>query len=257
MELDQRKLEEEYNKLLACRSEAKRLVENINALLPESDRFSTDRREDPLGDLIKDARNKAIRAVLRPQFESSNVKIDVDEISKTLDKQAPCYFAVVRVMTIFSSKYDTAKDELKAQFSQEANHLLPYRGINSPEDMVKGKSLMLRHSVTESKYGGSPDGIWDFRMRVTSLEKLIRIQLQNADPRVVHGGVIANLYDNYQKNPWDKFTIIDPVFVSSKLYKNGKFELEFTSGEMARKMAAVLFASQRYGGDTNSRSGAW
>jgi hypothetical protein len=135
MELDQRKLEDEYGKLLACRSEAKRLVENINALLPESDRFSADRREEPLGDLIKDARNKAIRAVLRPLFESSNVNIDVNEISKTLDKQAPRYFAVDRVMTIFRSKYDTAKDELKAQFLKEADLLLPYRGINSPEDM--------------------------------------------------------------------------------------------------------------------------
>jgi hypothetical protein len=55
MELDQRKLEEEYSKLLACRSEAKRLVDNINALLPEPDRFSEERREEPLGDLIKDA----------------------------------------------------------------------------------------------------------------------------------------------------------------------------------------------------------
>ena len=58
MELDQRNLEEEYSKLLACRSEAKRLVENMNALLPESDRFSADRREEPLGDLVKDARSQ-------------------------------------------------------------------------------------------------------------------------------------------------------------------------------------------------------
>jgi len=181
MELNHKNLEEEYSKFLACRSEAKRLVENINALLPESDRFSEDRREEPLGDLVKDVRNKAIRAVLKPQFESSNVKIDVDEISKALDKNAPHYFAVDRVMTIFNSKYDTAKDELKAQYSKEADLLLPFREINSPEDMVRGKSLMLRHSVTESKYGGSPDGVWDFRTRVTSLEKLIRIQLQNAD----------------------------------------------------------------------------
>ena len=246
MELNHKNLEEEYIKLLACRSEAKRLVENINALLPESDRFNADRREDPLGDLIKDARNKAIRAVLRPQFESINVKIDVDEISKALDKNAPHYFAVDKVMAIFRSKYDTAKDELKAHFLKEADLLLPYRGINSSEDMVKGKSLVLRHSVSESKYGGSPDGVWDFRMRVTSLEKLIRIQLQNADPRVVHGGLISNLY-NRQDNPWDKFAITDPVLVSSKLYKNGKFELEFTSGEMARRMAAVLFTSQRRG----------
>jgi hypothetical protein len=184
--------------------------------------------------------------VLRPQFESSNVNIDVDEISKALDKNAPRYFTVDKVMAIFRSKYDTAKDELKAQLLKEADLLLPYRGINSPEDMVKGRSLILRHSVTESKYGGSPDGVWDFRMRVTSLEKHIRIQLQNVDPRVVHGGLIANLY-NRQDKPWDKFVIIDPVLVSSKLYKNGKFELEFTSGEMARRMAAVLFASHRRG----------
>jgi hypothetical protein len=100
MELNNKNLEEEYSKLLACRSEAQRLVENINALLPESDRFSADRREEPLGDLIKDARNKAIRAVLRPQFESSNVKIDVDEISKALDKNAPHYFTVDKVMQL-------------------------------------------------------------------------------------------------------------------------------------------------------------
>jgi hypothetical protein len=49
------------------------------------------------------------------------------------------------------------------------------------------------------------------------------------------------------KNPWDKCPISDPVLVSSKLYKNGKFELEFTSGEMARRMAAILFTSQRRG----------
>jgi hypothetical protein len=156
MELDHKNLEEEYSKLLTCRLEAKRLVENINALLQESDRFSADRIEEPLGNLVKDARNKAIRAVLKPQFESSNVKIDVDEISKALDKNAPRYFTVDKVMAIFRSRYDTAKDELKAQFSKETDLLLPYRGINSPEDMVKGKSLILRHSITESKYGGSP-----------------------------------------------------------------------------------------------------
>ncbi|CAG1771232.1 hypothetical protein BAC3_01645 [uncultured bacterium] len=68
------------------------MVENINALLPESERFSADRREEPLGDLIKDARNKAIRALLRPLFESSNVNIDVNEISKALDNQAPLFY---------------------------------------------------------------------------------------------------------------------------------------------------------------------
>ncbi len=243
MELDQRKLEEEYNKLLACRSEAMRLVENINALLSESGQFSALTTDEPLGDLVKSARNKAIWAVLRPQFESSNVEINVDEISKVLDTQAPYYFTVDRVMAIFSSKYDTAQEELKAQFSREADLLSPYRRIKSPDDLVKGKSLVLRHPVTESKYDGSPDGIWDFGRRVTSLEKLIRIQLQNADPRVVHGDLIANLY-KHLKYPWDKLLITDPILVSSRLYKNGKFELEFASREMARRVATVLFDSQ-------------
>ena len=39
--------------------------------------------------------------------------------------------------------------------------------------------------------------------------------------------------------------ITDPVFVSSKLYKNGKFELELVSQKIARKTAVFLFALDR------------
>jgi hypothetical protein len=246
---DEKKLENLYDALLACRLEAKSLVQNMNILLPESQRFGADIAGEPLGNLIKDARNKAIRAVLKPQFESSNVDIDVKEISKVLDGQSgPNFFAADRVMTIFSHKYDTSKDELKEQFFQGAKHLLPYRGINSPDDMVKGKSLVLRHQVTESKYGFSPDGTWDFRTRVSALEKLIRVQLQDADPRVVHGDLLSGLYKDLDKvTIWEKFQLTDSVLASTKLYKNGKFEMEFSTGEMARKMAAFIFASQRRG----------
>ena len=59
---------------------------------------------------------------------------------------------------------------------------------------------------------------------------------------VKHGGLLSGVYRASKSSPWDKIVITDPVFVSSKLYKNGKFELELASGEMARNTAAFLFA---------------
>ncbi len=117
--------------------------------------------------------------------------------------------------------------------------------LESPEQLVTSKSLVLRHSVTECKYSSSPDGMWQFEGYVSNLEKLIRIHTQDADPRTVHGDMLSGVYRANKSSPWDKIVITDPVFVSSKLYKNEKFELELASGEMARKTAAFLFALHR------------
>jgi hypothetical protein len=118
--------------------------------------------------------------------------------------------------------------------------------IESPEQLFKSKSLVLRHSVTECKYGSSPDGMWQFEGYIISnLEKLIRIHTQDADPRTVSGDMLSGVYRTNKSSPWDKLVITDPVFVSSKLYKNGKFELELASGEMERNTAVFLFALDR------------
>ncbi len=117
--------------------------------------------------------------------------------------------------------------------------------IESPEQLFKSKSLVLRHSVTESKYSSSPDGMWQFEGYVSNLEKLIRIHTQDADPRTVRGDLLSGVYRATKNSPWDKLVITDPVFTSSKLYKNGKFELELASGEMARNTAAFLFKLDR------------
>lgn len=122
--------------------------------------------------------------------------------------------------------------------------LMPWK-LESPEQLVKNRSLILRHSVTECKYSSSPDGMWQFEGHVSNLEKLIRIHTQDADPRTVRGDMLSGVYRANKSSSWDKLTFIDPVFVSSKLYKNGKFELELTSGEMARNTAAFLFALDR------------
>jgi hypothetical protein len=103
----------------------------------------------------------------------------------------------------------------------------------------------LRHPVTESSYGGSPDNMWQLRRAASNLEKLIRIHTQDADPRTVSGELLHGIYHSNPESPWNKFPLQDPVFVSMKLYKNGKLELELASGEMARNTAAFLFALDR------------
>jgi len=89
------------------------------------------------------------------------------------------------------------------------------------------------------------EGMWQFEGCVSNLEKLISLHVQAAYPRTVRGDLLSGVYRASNSRSWDKIVITDPVFVSSKLYKNGKFELELVSGEMARKTAAFLFALER------------
>ena len=236
-------LEMTYEKLILHRTEMGRLIESLNALLPESDRFYVETVQEALDKLITDVRKRSILAVLE-SYRGSNVRINVEEISKELEKLCGKTFSVFHVKTIFSTHYHAAKDSLKTLLFEEAGRLLPWK-IETPEQLVKGSSLILRHSVTESKYGGSPDGMWQFEGCVSKLEKLIRIRTQDADPRTVLGDTLSLVYRASKNNPWEKFIINDPVFASSKLYKNGKFELELTSMEKARNTAAFLFTLAR------------
>jgi len=187
--------------------ETSRIIESLNSLLPEAERF--------------------------------NIMASGEALDKLCNK---CFSGQVKM--IFSTYYYVAKDSLKKLLFKEADRLMPWKLV-SPEQLVKNKSLVLRHSVTECKYSSSPDGMWQFEGHVSNLEKLIRIHTQDADPRTVRGDMLSGVYRANKSSSWDKLTFIDPVFVSSKLYKNGKFELELASGEMARNTAAFLFALDR------------
>ncbi len=244
MELETEKiLEMTYEKLILHRTEMGKMIESLTSFLPEADKYYTATAQEALDKLITDVRKKSIRAVLEP-YKSTNVGINVEEISKELEKLCGKSFSAFHVKTIFGTHYHAAKDSLKTLLFEEAGHLLPWK-IETPEQLIKGTSLILRHSVTESKYSGSPDGMWQFEGCVSKLEKLIRIRTQDADPRTVLGDMLSGLYRANEKNPWEKFILKDPVFASSKLYKNGKFELELTSMEKARNTAAFLFTLAR------------
>jgi len=241
MELElERALEKKYQELILHQMETSRIIESMNSLLPETERFNLVAAREALDKLNEDAREKAIRAVLE-LYKNSNVGINVKEISKELDKLSNKCFSVSQVKMIFGTCYSEAKDSLKKLFFKEADRLMPWKLV-SPEQLVKNKSLILRHSVTECKYNSSPDGMWQFEGYVSNLEKLIRIHAQAADPRTVSSDLLSGVYRASKSGAWDKILITDPVFVSSKLYKNGKFELELVSGEMARNTAAFLFA---------------
>ncbi len=167
--------------------ETSRIIESLNSLLPEAERFN------------------------------------IMASGEALDKLCNKCFNVSPVKMIFGAYYYAAKDSLKKMLFKEVDHLMPWK-LESLEQFVKNKSLVLRHSVTECKYGGSPDGIWQFEGYVSNLEKLIRIHMQDADPRTVRGDMLSGVYRANKSSPWDKLVITDPVFVSSKLYKNGKFD---------------------------------
>ncbi|CAG0992829.1 hypothetical protein METP3_02759 [Methanosarcinales archaeon] len=239
----ERALEKKYQELVVHQMEMGLIIEGMNTLLPEADRFNLATTSEALDKLVEEAREKAIRAVLKP-YKNSNVSINVKEISKELDKLCNKCFNVSQVKMIFGTYYWAAKDSLKKLLFKEADRLMPWK-LESPEQLVKNRSLILRHSVTECKYSSSPDGMWQFEGHVSNLEKLIRIHTQDADPRTVRGDMLSGVYRANKSSSWDKLTFIDPVFVSSKLYKNGKFELELASGEMARNTAAFLFALDR------------
>ena len=244
MELEvERALEKKYQELVVHQMEMGRIIESLNSLLPETERFNIMASGEALDKLVEDAREKAIRAVLE-QYKNSNVGINVKEISKELDKICNKCFNVSHVKMIFGTYYYAAKDSLKKLLFKEADRLMPWK-LESAEQLVKNKSLILRHSVTECKYSSSPDGMWQFEGYVSNLEKLIRIHTQNVDPRTVRSDLLSGIYRTNKSSSWDKIVITDPVFVSSKLYKNGKFELELTSGEMARTTAAFLFALEK------------
>ncbi len=236
-------LEMTFEKLIINLTETGRLIESFNALLPESDRFCMATVQERLDKLTTKAREKAIWAVLEP-YKNTNVEINAEEISKELQKLCGKTFNAGHVKNIFGTHYYAAKDSLKALLFEAARHLLPWK-IERPEQLIKGSTLVLIHQVTVCKYGGSPDGMWQFEGRLTNLEKLIRIRTQDADPRTVSGNTLSGLYSASKNNPWDKFLLNDPVFASSKLYKNGKFELELTSMEKAKNTAAFLFTLAR------------
>lgn len=236
---NEKELESRYRELLSVLTETSRVIERINGLLPGEERLNESDTNLKLREIIDKARTNSVRAVLEPQ-RTVNVGIDTQRICTELDKKAAGFFDVNTTKTIFGTIYYAAKDTLKASMFNEADHLMPWR-LALPDNLVKGKSLMLRHPVTECRYGGSPDGVWQLEGAVSSLEKLIRINVQDADPRTVSGELLRGVYHINQRNPWDKFPLQDPVFVNTKLYKNGKFELELTSGEMARNTAVFLF----------------
>ncbi len=236
-------LETTFEEIVLNLTETSRLIESFNALLPESDRFHMATIQEALGKLSNEAREKAIWAVLEP-YKNTNVEINVETISKELEILCGKKFNAGHVKNIFGTHYYAAKDSLKELLFAEARHLLPWK-TERPEQLIKGSTLVLIHQVTVCKYGGSPDGMWQFENRLSRLEKLIRIRTQDADPRTVLGNTLSGLYSASKNNPWDKFTINDPIFASSKLYKNGKFELEFTSMENAKNAAAFLFALSR------------
>jgi hypothetical protein len=168
--------------------ETSRIIESLNSLLPEVERFN------------------------------------IMASGEALDKLCNKCFNVSYVKMILSTYYYAAKDSLKKLLFKEADRLMPWKLV-SPEQLVKNKSLVLRHSVTESKYSSSPDGMWQFEGCVSNLETLIRIHTQAADPRTVRGDMLSGVYRAKKGSPWDKIVITDPVFVSSKLYNNGKFDL--------------------------------
>lgn len=236
---DEKELESTYRELLSVLVEASGLLSKINSLLPEKERLGESDTGTKLREISDKVRTEIVRAVLEPQ-RTENVEIDTERICAELDKVAAGFFAVDTAKAVFGTIYHNAKDTLITLMFNEADRLLPWR-LDSPDALVKGRALLLRHPVIESKYGGLPDNEWQFEGAVSNLEKLIRIHVQDTDPRTVSGKLLRGVYHINQRNPWNKFQTQDPVFVNTKLYKNGKFELELTSGEMARNVAAFLF----------------
>jgi hypothetical protein len=236
---DEKELESTYRELLSNLIEVSGLLSKINSLLPERERLGESDTGTKLQEIVDKARTGIVKAVLEPQ-RTENVGIDTKRICAELDKKAAGFFDVNTTKAAFGTIYWDAKETLIALMFNEADRLLPWR-LDSPDTLVKGKSLLLRHPVTECRYGGSPEGGWLFEDAVSSLEKLIRIDIQSADPRTVSGELLRGVYHANRQNPWGKLQLHDPVFVSTKMYKNGKLELELASGEMVRNVAAFLF----------------
>jgi hypothetical protein len=56
--------------------------------------------------------------------------------------------------------------------------------------------------------------------------------------------MLSGVYRANKSSPWDKLVINDPVLVSSKLYKNGKFDL-FRRRQKKRKPVPKMVRYER------------
>ena len=141
MELEvERALEKKYQELILHQMETRRIIESLNSLLPEAERFNIMASGEALDKLVEEAREKAIRAVLEP-YKNSNVSINVKEISKELDKLCN---------KCFSIKLHSIRHKLK--FMLVLSEFWSYKHNNNLWSKCNRTSISRRLKYLESLY---------------------------------------------------------------------------------------------------------
>lgn len=91
------------------------------------------------------------------------------------------------------------------------------------------------------KWGGEPCLNYDALDEITAIERLAAVVLNGASPSQTNGGRIADVYRNAQtKEELLRKHPIGGTIKTVKLYKNGRFEIEFGNHEEAKRVAAMI-----------------
>ncbi|OYT30464.1 MAG: hypothetical protein B6U95_00025 [Thermofilum sp. ex4484_82] len=240
-------METELNEIWKGVLSIKQIVEDVNRKYLELYRDNGDElpliSEFTINMLIRDAKSILIRKVMEQTLEKhgvTNIEVDEADVGRFLDKD----FNIQEISQYIMDMYVKNADEIAyKRILSKAKKLRPKWGADlTLNDIVKGKKLVLRvwwHNgiISAEEYA-----------KITALEKLINIVLNNEKPRNAKTMGISemiymasHLYDYSQARNY----VFDNEYISGiRIYKNGKFEIKFKKEDYARKVAkALLFNS--------------
>jgi len=201
-------------------------------------------------ELVKKAKRGLVELAVRLTFERHGVNnITVEE--SVVDKLTEGDFDEENISAYIKENYVAKADELAfSEILNEARGLVPtfwdeqgWRRDATVEDLVKGRRLRLQVYWSYGNLSYHSEG------EIIALEKLIGIVLGGKKPSNIglgQGSMHSLLWKWRTLEPYSqarKYVYVTDYINSFRVYKNGKFEIEFKKEEYARKVAEALIGA--------------
>jgi len=200
--------------------------------------------------LVKSIRNSLVRFAIE-EINQTNTPIDDKGVIKFLNEElGELGFDAIVLKKHIEEEYLSRADELSLEeITRKALRFMPIcygkKGIRVPKlnELVKKDRLFLRYYINWSY---DIPFLFDFLRDVLALEQFIYIVVRRARPSTVKGGFINSAYWNArtQEQVLERKLIPSRIIESTKIYKNGKFEIQFTKEAYARKVARALIRAE-------------
>lgn len=198
-------------------------------------------------------RENLIRFTIRRLMRDyPNITIDEKAVVKNLnEKHGELGFDVECIHAHLRENYLVNADAVSLQeILTKARNRLPViwengnRKTLTVADIVHKDKLLLRCWADWSfvdKYGGRPHINYDSIGELAAFEKLVNIMLNGSKPSTARGEFISTIHWRVEtKEEALRRHTVNSVIRSVRLFKNGKFEVQFHREEDAVKVARVL-----------------